>query len=372
MKLNLNIEDQKKLKRLFDVRDDNMTVGDILSNFLSDDPSSISPEALNERRDKANLTSEEAFYELMMEGQDIDYKDSQFDQFASRAHLKTISMLKKNDYLFDPYYQDIRFVLTRRGNYSLDENYYLPYEAFLYKDTQADEKDYYREINYLGVFSTRFTYYLLKEKSQVWMSITPHEIETMKEAVSQAHGKVLVLGLGLGYYAYSVSLKDDVSSVTVIDNNADIINLFSQSLLSQMGTKDKIKLVCQDGFKAFKEALKEESFDYVFIDLWHDVDDGLKMYADLKRIEKEENKKGIQVSYWIESSLIIFFRRIVIDLIQEEKEGTNDEDYVKEGNFTDHIINKLHFYLKDREFKTYQEISDFLSASSLKEVISNL
>ena len=40
------------------------------------------------------------------------------------------------------------------------------------------------------------------------MTITPDEIETMKEAVDQAFGNVLTFGLGLGYYAYMVSEKD--------------------------------------------------------------------------------------------------------------------------------------------------------------------
>ena len=42
------------------------------------------------------------------------------------------------------------------------------------------------------------------------MSLNPYEIRTMENAIITARGKVLTLGLGLGYYAYMVHLKEEV------------------------------------------------------------------------------------------------------------------------------------------------------------------
>ena len=65
------------------------------------------------------------------------------------------------------------------------------------------------------------------------MTITPNEIETMKEAVDKASGNVLTFGLGLGYYAYMVSEKENVESVTIVDSNEDVIDLFKKYVLPQ-------------------------------------------------------------------------------------------------------------------------------------------
>ena len=49
------------------------------------------------------------------------------------------------------------------------------------------------------------------------MLVTPNEVETMKEAIEKAHGKVATYGLGLGYFPYMTSMMDSVESVTVVE-----------------------------------------------------------------------------------------------------------------------------------------------------------
>ena len=60
------------------------------------------------------------------------------------------------------------------------------------------------------------------------MLITPNEIETMKKSISEATGNVLTYGLGLGYYAYMVSMKENVESVTIVEKDKEIIDLFKK------------------------------------------------------------------------------------------------------------------------------------------------
>ena len=71
-----------------------------------------------------------------------------------------------------------------------------------------------RQIPQIGFFETEFKFPALLENDRIWMTITPNEIETMKEPVDGAFGNVLTFGLGLGYYAYMVSEKENVESVT--------------------------------------------------------------------------------------------------------------------------------------------------------------
>ncbi|SFS94039.1 hypothetical protein [Paenibacillus sp. 453mf] len=59
------------------------------------------------------------------------------------------------------------------------------------------------------------------------------KIETMKEPVEAAFGNALTFGLGLGYYAYMVSEKDNVKSVTVVEANEHVIRLLKEHILPQ-------------------------------------------------------------------------------------------------------------------------------------------
>lgn len=70
----------------------------------------------------------------------------------------------------------------------------------------------------------------------------------MKEAVAEAHSNVLTFGLGLGYYAYMISEKNQVEQVTVVENNEDVIQLFQQYILPQFKHSPKITIIRADAF----------------------------------------------------------------------------------------------------------------------------
>ena len=62
----------------------------------------------------------------------------------------------------------------------------------------------------------------------VWMSTDPNEIITMNPYIQKAHGDILVMGLGLGYYPFMTALKDDVKSITIIEKDPKVIDIFKK------------------------------------------------------------------------------------------------------------------------------------------------
>ena len=64
-----------------------------------------------------------------------------------------------------------------------------------------------------------------------------------------AFGNVLTFGLGLGYYAYMVSEKESVESVTIVEMNEDVIQLFKKYVLPQFKNAEKIKIIKADAFE---------------------------------------------------------------------------------------------------------------------------
>jgi spermidine synthase len=139
------------------------------------------------------------------------------------------------------------------------------------------------------------------EDARIWMTITPNEIETMKEPVEQAFGHY---GLGLGYYAYMVSEKANVESVTIVEANEDVIHLFTQYILPQFKNAQKIKVIKADALEYARKRMSKGNYDFVFTDLWHDVSDGKDMYLKMKKFEKLT--PNTVFTYWIEKSILCY------------------------------------------------------------------
>ena len=172
-----------------------------------------------------------------------------------------------------------------------------------------------REIPRLGCFRTRVEYPAVLEDGREWMTVTPNEIATMEEAVGRARGQVVAMGLGLGYFAFRASEKDEVEKVTVVERDADVIALFREELLPQFPRGEKIELIRDDAFDFARERLPEMDADFVFVDLWHDTADGTPMYLRMKKLEKLSRA---EFGYWIEPSILALIRGLAAD---DAKEG---------------------------------------------------
>ncbi|MCX5775906.1 MAG: hypothetical protein NTV44_06130, partial [Firmicutes bacterium] len=131
-----------------------------------------------------------------------------------------------------------------------------------------------------------FSYLTVSEGDVIWMSVTPNEIETMQPVIDHVQGKVITFGLGLGYFAYMASIKDDVESVTIIENNKDIISLFNKHILPQFAHKEKIKIISADAFEYAQKEMPKHDFDEAFVDLWHGAEDGVALYIRMKKWER--------------------------------------------------------------------------------------
>ena len=109
----------------------------------------------------------------------------------------------------------------------LNSHFYEPNQGFVYDEISCDDK-YFEERTPFGFFAKRFPFLALDENNTTWMSVTPHEFNTMEKPIAEAHGQVITLGLGLGYYAFMVSNKDNVSKVSIVEMNPKIIDIFKK------------------------------------------------------------------------------------------------------------------------------------------------
>lgn len=186
---------------------------------------------------------------------------------------------------------------SQAGAFELGYASYRPYELFVADDLRAYPDGAVLPV--LGYFTRPFAYPVLTENGREWMTATPNEINTIRPMAEAAHGHVLTLGLGLGYFAFHALLNPRVESVTAVERSADAIRLFRERILPAFPHPECLTILQADAFAAAPALYRSGQYDFVFADLWHDAADGLPMYERLKHMEVP----GPEYRYWIEKTL---------------------------------------------------------------------
>lgn len=186
---------------------------------------------------------------------------------------------------------------SQAGAFELGYASYRPYELFVADDLRAYPDGAVLPV--LGYFTRPFAYPVLTENGREWMTATPNEINTIRPIAEAAHGHVLTLGLGLGYFAFHALLNPRVERVTAVERSADAIRLFRERILPAFPRPECLTILQADAFAAAPALYQSGQYDFVFADLWHDAADGLPMYERLKHMEVP----GPEYRYWIEKTL---------------------------------------------------------------------
>lgn len=323
MKINLNNADREKLGGLFSVFDRNM-----------------------EKADQYNAILE---------------KKTPVSQSKSPLLIQEID---PTPFLHDDYHEKVKPTAFQSKGWSLFYDHYAPNEGFVYDELSIDPHTY-EETTRFGFFKSEFPFLALAQDGRTWMSVTPHEINTMKGQIDEAHGKVITFGLGLGYYAYECLKKANVTEMVVIEKDPTLIAYFKERILPFFPHVEKLRIIEEDAFH-YAARMGKDHYDYAFVDLWHLPEDGLPLYLRMRSLEKKS--PDTTFSYWVEPSLLSLLRRAFLILLQEEMNGSKDEDYDYAATESDALINKMHRVLKKESFASYQQIVDFVSDKSLKEL----
>ena len=127
---------------------------------------------------------------------------------------------------------------------------------------------------------------------------SPSESYTNDPAAKKATGKVLTFGLGIGYFSYMALLNPQVKQLTVIEKAPEVISLFNKYLLPQFPKSKKIEIIQGDAFDYFKEDYLK-AFDYIYVDIWQNNQDGLPI---IEKLLQQAHPKDEKLDFWIEDS----------------------------------------------------------------------
>jgi hypothetical protein len=144
---------------------------------------------------------------------------------------------------------------------------------------------------------------LVIEGQGVVMSDTHMERWSCKKFPDAAHGRVLTFGLGLGMTLFPVLKKPEVTAVTVVEKNPDVIKLIEPFV-----RHPKLKIV--EGDAMTWEPPPGEKFEAMWFDIWatRDTED-LKQMTELHRRYRKFLVSGGWMDSWYRDELRRMKRR---------------------------------------------------------------
>ena len=333
-----NKELRNKIKALLKQNDDQIAIANLLFDVYTG-------------MDFKGIKNEEEMFSAIYRYLEVEDDDEAID-FIKPYIVNGLEKLDYEKYSNNLYAQTVKNV----GKYkdcSIEYLSYEPYQIFASDDIEIKD---YKEYNKIGYFDKKFHYLALLKNSEIWMSLNPNEIKTMEPYISKAKGHVLVLGLGMGYVAFMMANKKEVKSVTIIEKDSNVINIFNNLLYPSFKNKEKIKVINDDAINYLKQ--KQKGYDYIFADIWHSPDDGLPLFLKIKKINKN-------VDCWLEVSMYALLRRCMCTLIYEQLNGFKENNYLKAKIHTDEVINKLYFKTKNLLIKNEEDLTKILDDNYL-------
>ena len=279
----------------------NQRLLNILSIYLNDFSNLIKKEEVEEIK-KIVLDEEMAVKILFASYLGLDINDNEEDKELYHEYFD--EMLKKDDennYINNPYYHNIFLTSSKFENWKIKKDKYEAYQMFVRDDMIKDFKG--KIIPQIGYFNKDFYFDAIYQDDRLWMSISPNEINSMKKDIEDAFGNVVTLGLGMGYFAYMVALKENVEKVIVVEKDINVIKLFKAQILPKFSedVQDKITIINEDAYEYLKHL---QDIDYVFVDIYHDVSDGKEVYSKISKIEKQY--PNVIFRYWIAKTIKLY------------------------------------------------------------------
>ncbi len=320
----MNYTDKAKFERLLSVFDDNFRVTALYADYLNIFPEIITKDMVDSICENG-VEKKFAISALLAEIFALDIDTNPDDKRIFRDYIiPSVQILDAKKYTENPYYKNVKLPDVSLENWEFRNEAYEPYRAVICNDMIIN-KDF-SEIPPLGFFTERFEFPAVLENGNEWMTLTPVDLDTSEDAIMRSRGKVVTFGLGLGYFAYMASEKDNVESVTVVEKSEKVIELFNTYVLPSFNHPEKIRIVNYDAFEYAEHIMPDEHFDFAFVDTWRDASDGAPMYEKMKALE--HLSPDTEFSYWIENFLISNIRaRKLVELRNDYSDGSLNSSY---------------------------------------------
>ena len=135
------------------------------------------------------------------------------------------------------------------------------------------------------------------ESLMLWMSLSPMELMSLNPLILQAHGRVVVCGLGIGYMLTQIMLRDDVTEVVLIEQSQELIDW----ILPRLQKSDcPLRIVTGDVFEELPHIRDRfgVKFDIAVVDTFAVFDSKVENRAAIKRLRSTSESAVSEVIGW--------------------------------------------------------------------------
>lgn len=141
--------------------------------------------------------------------------------------------------------------------------------------------------------------YYLEIDNTLWAETS--EIKEYKEQIgTEPYGNVLEIGLGLGVASNYILSLDQVSQLTTVEVNKDVIRIYKRMYKICSDSNTNHTIVHSNGID-YMLSLSSNTFDFIFFDFYNVIDeDTLLEIEDYARVAKQKLTKSGKVSGWFD------------------------------------------------------------------------
>lgn len=322
----MDIRDRERLARLEKTFEMNFKLTRLYANYLEYYNEVINAEMIEALCGDGEIEVKDGIVAILCQMFGLDIDGSAEERVLIREYITpSVRIMDADRYRSNPYYRNIKIPEIKAGKWELKREKYPAYRGVIANDMILLPG--FREIPPLGFFKEEFEFPAVLEDGNEWMTLTPVDLDTSDEAIERAHGRVVTFGLGLGYYAYMVSEKQSVESITVVEKSQDVIALFKQYILPQFSHPEKVNIVNADAFEYAESVMPSERFDVAFVDTWRDASDGAPMYERMKALE--HLSPDTDFLYWIENFLISRLRALKFADVEDALDAGEEMTYAE-------------------------------------------
>lgn len=126
----------------------------------------------------------------------------------------------------------------------------------------------------------------------VWMSLTRMEIESHMPHLAAARGRVVVMGLGMGFALYNIARKPEIERVTIVERDPDMLELLNRTTDWQDWPGiEKVEFVIGDALLYEPQG----EVDFLYADIWPHLGDE-RALADTQAMQARVRARS--VGFW--------------------------------------------------------------------------
>lgn len=222
-------------------------------------------------------------------------------------------VMKKN-----PYLQAIALPEGTYGDFSLERIILDPGYLFSVEALQKDPERRLNEWLKLRALPEEAETIQLYQKDEPWMLAAPGEFLTNDPPARKAHGRVLTMGLGIGYFVFMAMRNPAVTSITVIEQSPAVIALFETLLRPQFPAVLPLQIIQADARDWFRAEVLQD-YDYCYVDLWQSSEDGLDL---MEQLLERCCPAPETCDFWIEDSCLEPMRALLVLAFAELLQGS--------------------------------------------------